>query len=132
MSAATKLRAERARGSSGETASTRATQQRTLAAVLALLTVGLATVALLGPLASGVIEYHLTETLRNQMIGLDAVALFVVAPLAARREQRARRDLYHSTLEARTSEARWVIESAPTRVADGPEGATGKTAASVA
>src|SRR4029079_19345853 len=82
MSAATKLRAERARGSSGETASTRPTQQRTLAAVLALLAVGLATVALLGPLASGVIEYHVTETIRNQTIGLDAVSLFVVAPLA--------------------------------------------------
>ena len=57
-------------------------QERWLAAVLALLAVGLAAVALLGPFASGVIEYHVTATLRNQTIGLDAVSLFVVAPLA--------------------------------------------------
>ena len=43
--------------------------------------VGLATVAVLGPLATGVVYYHVTETLRNQTIGLDAVSLLVVAPL---------------------------------------------------
>ena len=43
--------------------------------------VGLATVAVLGPLAAGVVDYHVTETLRNQTIGLDAVSLLVVAPL---------------------------------------------------
>jgi hypothetical protein len=42
---------------------------------------GLATVAVLGPLASGVIDYPVTETLRNQTIGLDLVSSFVVAPL---------------------------------------------------
>jgi hypothetical protein len=31
---------------------------------------------------TGVIDYHVTETLRNQTIGLDAVSLIVVAPLA--------------------------------------------------
>ena len=45
--------------------------------------VGLVVVALLGPLVTGVIDYHVTETLRNQTIGLDIVSLFVVAPLAA-------------------------------------------------
>jgi hypothetical protein len=46
------------------------------------LAAGLATVSLLGPLVSGIIEYHVGETLRNQTIGLDAVGLAVVAPLA--------------------------------------------------
>jgi hypothetical protein len=29
----------------------------------------------LGPLVTGVVEYRVTETLRNQTIGLDAVSL---------------------------------------------------------
>jgi hypothetical protein len=41
----------------------------------------LSAVALLGPIASGVVEYRVTETLRNQTIGLDFISLFVVAPL---------------------------------------------------
>lgn len=49
--------------------------------MLGLIGAGLAVVALLGPLAAGVIDYHVTETLRNQTIGLDAVSLSVVAPL---------------------------------------------------
>ena len=44
--------------------------------------VGLAIVSLLGPLLTGIIDYHVTETLRNQTIGLDAVSLLVVAPLS--------------------------------------------------
>jgi hypothetical protein len=43
---------------------------------------GLAVVSLLGPFGTGVIDYHVTETLQNQTIGLDAVSLLVVAPLA--------------------------------------------------
>jgi hypothetical protein len=43
--------------------------------------VGLVAVAVLGPLANGAIDYRVTETLRSQTIGLDAVSLFVVAPL---------------------------------------------------
>ena len=53
-----------------------------LAASLFTLGLGLAVLALLGPLATGVIEYRVTETLRNQTIGLDTVSLAVVAPLA--------------------------------------------------
>ena len=53
-----------------------------LAAALLALGAGLAVVALLGPLASGVIDYHVTETLRNQTIGLDAVSLLAVSPLS--------------------------------------------------
>jgi hypothetical protein len=67
---------------SGATAETRAESERWLAAGLLVIASGLAVVALLGPLAFEVIEYRITETLRNQMIGLDAVSLFVVAPLA--------------------------------------------------
>lgn len=54
-----------------------------LALGLVAIAVGLAAVALLGPFATGVIDYHVTETLRNQTIGLDAVSLLVVAPLSA-------------------------------------------------
>jgi hypothetical protein len=43
---------------------------------------GLVGVAILGPLVTAAIDYRVTETLRNQTIGLDAVSLFVVAPLA--------------------------------------------------
>lgn len=53
-----------------------------LAAGLIAIGLGLATVAFLGPLLTGVIDYHVTETLRNQTIGLDAVSLLVVAPLS--------------------------------------------------
>jgi len=42
---------------------------------------GLALNAVLGPLGFEVIEYHYGESLRNQGIGLDLVALVVVAPL---------------------------------------------------
>lgn len=53
-----------------------------LALGLVAIGVGLAIVALLGPFAAGVIDYHVTETLRNQTIGLDAVSLLCVAPLS--------------------------------------------------
>src|SRR3954451_13769148 len=43
--------------------------------------VGLIVLAGLGPLLSGVVDYRVTETLRDQTIGLDAVSLLVVAPL---------------------------------------------------
>jgi hypothetical protein len=49
---------------------------------LVLVAGGLVAVALLGPLASGAIAYRVTGTLRNQTIGLDAVSLVLVAPLA--------------------------------------------------
>jgi hypothetical protein len=55
---------------------------RWLALVLFAIALGLAAVALVGPLVSELIDYRVTETLRNQTIGLDAVSLFFVAPLA--------------------------------------------------
>jgi hypothetical protein len=42
---------------------------------------GMALLALLGPLGFGVIDYRVSETLRNQTIGLDAVTLMLVAPV---------------------------------------------------
>jgi hypothetical protein len=58
-----------------------ARSQRRLANGLFVIGSGLAAVALLGPLGSGVVDYRVTETLRNQTIGLDIVSLFLVAPL---------------------------------------------------
>ena len=55
---------------------------RWLPLLLSALAAGLAAVALLGPLVTGVVDYRVTETLRNQTIGLDAVSMFFVAPLA--------------------------------------------------
>ena len=60
----------------------RGREQIELAAGLVAIGVGLVTVALLGPFGTGVIDYHVTETLRNQTIGLDTVSLLVVAPLS--------------------------------------------------
>jgi hypothetical protein len=53
-----------------------------IAGCLVAIAAGLTAVALLGPLISGVIDYRVTETLRNQTIGLDFISLVVVAPLA--------------------------------------------------
>lgn len=55
---------------------------RGLALATALLGCGVAANALLGPLAFEVIEYRFSTTLINQGIGLDAVALFAVFPVA--------------------------------------------------
>jgi hypothetical protein len=54
-----------------------------LGAALLALAVGVATVSLLGPLVSGVIDYRITDLILNQLIGLDAVSLALLAPLAA-------------------------------------------------
>jgi hypothetical protein len=61
---------------------TRTGSQRLLAGGLAAIALGLVAVALLGPLGAEVVRYRVAETLRNQTIGLDAVSLVVVAPLA--------------------------------------------------
>jgi hypothetical protein len=62
-----------------------------LVAALVGIAAGLVAVALLGPLTGGPIEYHVSETLRNQTIGLDATSLLVVAPLAVAAAVLARR-----------------------------------------
>ncbi len=68
----------------GERATPRAATRAplALAAGLFALAAGLAVVSLLGPLVTGVIDYHVGESFRNQTIGLDAVSLMVVAPLS--------------------------------------------------
>jgi hypothetical protein len=43
---------------------------------------GLAVNSLIGPFVTGAFDFHVTETLLNQMIGLDAISLVVVAPLS--------------------------------------------------
>lgn len=55
---------------------------RWLQRVLYVLAAGIAANSLLGPLLTEVIEYRFSETLINQGIGLDAVALFGAAPVA--------------------------------------------------
>jgi hypothetical protein len=59
-----------------------ARSRRWLAVGLLVIGFGLAAVSLLGPMASSIVDYRVTETLRNQTIGLDLVSLFLVAPLA--------------------------------------------------
>ena len=62
--------------------SVRSTRRYWLTFGLMALALGLVLNSLLGPLALEVIEYHFSESLINQGIGLDAVALFGAAPLA--------------------------------------------------
>lgn len=54
---------------------------RVVAWGLVALAVGLAAVAVAGPLVTGIVRYRVTESVRNQTIGLDAVLLALVAPL---------------------------------------------------
>ncbi len=53
----------------------------TIGTLLFVLGIGLLANALLGPLSLEVIEYHFSESMRNQTVGLDGVSLVVVAPL---------------------------------------------------
>ena len=53
-----------------------------LVVALLVLALGLALNSLLGPLVTEAIRYRFSETLINQGIGLDALSLLVVAPLA--------------------------------------------------
>ncbi len=55
--------------------------RKPLIAALIVLAAGLAVNSLLGPLALDVIRYRWSETIDNQGIGLDAVALIIVVPL---------------------------------------------------
>lgn len=52
-----------------------------VAAGLTVTAAGLVVAAVLGPLVSDLVDYRVSETLRAQTIGLDAVSLLVVAPL---------------------------------------------------
>lgn len=56
--------------------------RRPLALVLLGLGAGVAAASVLGPLALGVIDYHVGDDVLNQVVGGDAVALVLVAPAA--------------------------------------------------
>lgn len=56
---------------------------RTYGFLLLLLAAVLLVNSALGPLLSGVVEYPITESLENQLIGLELVSVFLVAPWAA-------------------------------------------------
>jgi hypothetical protein len=56
-------------------------RQRTLAWVLSALAAGIAAVSTLGPLVLDVMRYRTSPTTLNQLLGSDAAALVVVAPL---------------------------------------------------
>lgn len=60
----------------------RSSRRRWLAYVLLVLAVGLTANSVLGPLLVGAIRYRFSETLINQGIGLDAVALLGAVPVA--------------------------------------------------
>ncbi len=65
-----------------------------LALLLLLLAGGVAALAVLGPLATGRVQYHVTEDVQNQVVGGDLVALVLVAPtclVAAALTRRGRR-----------------------------------------
>lgn len=54
---------------------------RWLGWALILLGIGAASVAVLGPLMTGLIDYHVSEGALNQIVGGDVAGLLVVAPL---------------------------------------------------
>jgi hypothetical protein len=53
-----------------------------IGSLLCVLGIGLIANALLGPLSLEAIEYHFSESMRNQTVGLDSVSLVVVAPVS--------------------------------------------------
>src|SRR4051812_39443774 len=59
-----------------------ATARAQLAGGLVAVAAALAVIAVLGPLVTGAVEYRVSAPLRHQTVGLDAVSLGIVAPLA--------------------------------------------------
>lgn len=55
---------------------------RRLGVILIVLAVGVVVATVLGPLAGDVIRYHVVDDMRNQIMGGDAVGLFLVTPAA--------------------------------------------------
>lgn len=53
---------------------------RVLGAIMFALAAGIALLSILGPLGSGVLEYHVAADVENQVIGGDAAALALVVP----------------------------------------------------
>ena len=69
--------------SGGLAPSRRRLEGQGLALALVALAAGLALNSVLGPLVLDVIDYRLSVSLHNQLIGLDVVSLVLVAPLCA-------------------------------------------------
>jgi hypothetical protein len=65
---------------------------RRLGILLVALGIGLMVNTLLGPLVFGIVDYPLSETLRNQTIGLEAVSLLLVGPMSIAAGVLARRE----------------------------------------
>src|SRR4051794_41757804 len=63
--------------------STVASRLHVLGACLLALAACLVSLSVLGPLITGVIRWRIRPTILSQLYGLDAVSLFVVAPVAA-------------------------------------------------
>ena len=82
MSTLEQMQPQMARARAREETQVGTGSRRWLAVGLAAIGLGLAAVAVLGPLVTELIDYRVTETLRNQTIGLDIVSLLLVAPLA--------------------------------------------------
>jgi hypothetical protein len=59
-----------------------ARQCRWLAGTVGALAVAMATTSIVGPLVGNVMRYRTSTTTLNQLLGSDAAALFIVAPLA--------------------------------------------------
>lgn len=68
-------------GHEQDTAGRADTRRPLLAATVSALAVAIAVTSLVGPLLLGLIRYRTSPTTLNQLIGSDAAALFVIAPL---------------------------------------------------
>jgi hypothetical protein len=73
----------RALRAAGDGHGARAAGRSWLGAALLALAGCVAALSLLGPLVTGVIDYRITDLILSQLIGVDAVSLALVAPLAA-------------------------------------------------
>lgn len=58
-------------------------ENRIMGSASIVLGAGLAVIALLGPLGSGWIDYRISDNMERQLIAIDGVAIFLVAPVAA-------------------------------------------------
>jgi hypothetical protein len=72
----------RSRARADQSAAAWPRSERWLGSALIALGAGIAALSLLGPLLTGVIEYRVSHIHQSQLVGLDAVSLVIVAPLA--------------------------------------------------
>lgn len=72
----------RSRAHADQSAAAWPRSERWLGSALIALGAGIAALSLLGPLLTGVIDYRVSHIHQSQLLGLDAVSLVIVAPLA--------------------------------------------------